>query len=133
MSRVLALALVTVAFAACATEPAPLPPAPVPVAAVASPEALPAPKAQVGTYGLDTAGMDSTVRPGDDFYQFANGTWAKNTPIPADKSNYGSFSALQDTSQQRVRDILDAAKEDPNSRIGAAYSSFLDEAAVESR
>ena len=59
--------------------------------------------------------MDTTIRPGDDFYGFANGTWAKNTPIPADKSNYGAFTALQDLSQQRVRDILDAAKDDPGS------------------
>ena len=70
---------------------------------------------------------------GDDFYGYVNGTWAKNTQIPADKSNYGAFTALQDTSQQRVRDILDAAKSDPNSRIGNAYSSFLDEAAVEAK
>ncbi len=126
------MALVTTALAACATKaPPPAAVTPVPVAAVAVPEAAPAPKAQVGTYGFDTAGMDSTVRPGDDFYQYANGTWAKNTPIPPDKSNYGSFTALQDISQQRVRDILDAARNDPNSRVGAAYSSFLDEAAVE--
>src|SRR4051812_13621684 len=131
MVRVLTLALVTTALAACASHPAPPPPAaPIPVAA---PEPAPAPKAQVGTYGFDTAGMDTSVRPGDDFYSFANGTWAKNTPIPPDKSNYGSFTALQDLSQQRVRDILDAAKDDPNSRIGTAYSSFLDEAAVEAK
>ena len=53
--------------------------------------------------------------------------------IPADKSNYGAFTALRDLSQQRVRDILDAAKDDPGSAIGAAYASFLDEATVESR
>ena len=56
--------------------------------------------------------------PGDDFYEFANGTWAKNTAIPADKSNYGMFIVLQDSSQQRVRDLLEAAKDDPNSKIG---------------
>ena len=39
-------------------------------------------------------GMDRSVAPGDDFYAFANGTWAKNTPIPADKSNYGMFTML---------------------------------------
>ena len=50
-------------------------------------------------------------RPGDDFYLYSNGTWAKNTPIPPDKSNYGAFSVLADLSQQRVRDILDAAKD----------------------
>ncbi len=38
--------------------------------------------------------------------------------IPADKSNYGMFAALQDLSQQRVRELLEAAKDDPNSKIG---------------
>ena len=134
MVRFLTFALATSALAGCATRPAAVPVAePIPVAVVAEPQAAPAPNAQVGAYGFDTEGMDTSVRPGDDFYQFANGAWAKNTPIPADKSNYGAFTRLQDVSQQRVRDILDAAKDDPNSRIGAAYSSFLDEAAVESR
>jgi putative endopeptidase len=134
MGRVLSFALVTTALAGCVSQPVPPPPvAEVPVAVVAPPEAAPAPKAQIGTYGIDTAGMDTSIRPGDDFYGYVNGTWAKNTPIPADKSNYGAFTALQDTSQQRVRDILDAAKSDPNSRIGNAYSSFLDEAAVEAK
>ena len=77
--------------------------------------------------------MNRSVAPGDDFYEFANGIWAKNTPIPPDKSNYGMFTALQDVSQKRVRDLLDAAKDDPSSRIGTAYSSFLDEAAVEAK
>jgi len=121
MFRVLTFAMVTTALAGCASHQA-TPPAAVevPVAAVAPPEALPAPKAQVGTYGFDSAGMDTSVRPGDDFYTFANGTWAKNTPIPADKSNYGSFTTLQDTSQQRVRDILDAAKNDPSLYFSSA-------------
>lgn len=42
-------------------------------------------KPELGTFGFDTAGMDTAVQPGDDFYAYANGTWAKNTPIPADK------------------------------------------------
>ncbi|MEO6256310.1 MAG: M13 family metallopeptidase [Sphingomicrobium sp.] len=104
-----------------------------PVAEAAPPAPPPAPKAQIGSYGFDGAGMDPSVKPGDDFYQFANGTWAKNTAIPADKSNYGSFNVLQDLSQQRVRELLDATKDDPNSKIGVAYSSFLDEAAVEAK
>jgi putative endopeptidase len=125
--------MMTTALVGCASHPAPPAEVAVPVAVAAEPEAAPAPKAEVGTYGFDSAGMDTSVRPGDDFYAFANGTWAKNTPIPPDKSNYGSFTTLQDTSQQRVRDILDAAKNDPSSRVGMAYSSFLDEAAVESK
>ena len=134
MNRVLALALTTSVLTGCATT-APLPPpeAVAVEAAPATPEPAPPPKPQYGTFGFDTAGMDTSIAPGDDFYLYGNGTWAKNTPIPADKSNYGSFSVLQDLSQQRVRDILDAAKDDSNSKIGAAYASFLDEAAVEAK
>ena len=96
-------------------------------------EPVSAAKATFGTFGFDNAGMDTSVTPGDDFYLYANGNWAKNTPIPPDKSNFGAFTVLQDLSQQRVRDILEAAKTDPGSRIGMAYASFLDEAAVEGK
>src|SRR3954468_720714 len=53
-----------------------------------------APRPQIGNYGFDAAGMDTAVAPGDDFYGYANGTWARTTPIPADKSNYGAFNVL---------------------------------------
>ncbi|MBH1991548.1 MAG: M13 family peptidase [Sphingomonadaceae bacterium] len=86
-----------------------------------------------GSYGFDAAGMDLSVKPGDDFYDYANGTWAKNTPIPADKSNYGAFNTLDDLSRTRTREILEAAKGDPNSKIGAAYASYMDAAAVEAK
>ncbi|HYI43133.1 MAG TPA: M13 family metallopeptidase N-terminal domain-containing protein, partial [Sphingomicrobium sp.] len=106
--------------------------------ATAEPVADPAPvaaaaKPTLGTYGFDAAGMDPTVRPGDNFYNFANGTWAKNTPIPADKSNYGMFTMLDDLSKERTRAIIEDTANDPNSKIGAAYASFMDEAAVEAK
>ncbi|MEG8222199.1 M13 family peptidase [Sphingomonas sp. HH69] len=90
-------------------------------------------KPTYGSYGFDAAGMDLSVKPGDDFYDHANGTWAKNTPIPADKSNYGAFNTLDELSRSRTRAILDAAKDDPASKIGAAYASYLDTAAVEAK
>jgi putative endopeptidase len=134
MARILVFFAATTALAGCAAHEVPPPIAPPAAeAAPAVPEAPPAPKPQYGAYGFDTAGMDTSVAPGDDFYRYADGAWLKNTPIPADKSNYGSFSVLQDLSQQRVRDILDEAKGDPSSRIGMAYSSFLDEGAVEAK
>ena len=98
-----------------------------------APAAQTAAKPALGTFGFDATGMDKTVQPGDDFYAFANGTWAKNTPIPADKSNYGMFTALGDLSQERTRGILEAAKGDPNSMIGRAYAAYLDGAAVEAK
>ncbi|NIJ38405.1 putative endopeptidase [Sphingopyxis panaciterrae] len=107
------------------------------VGGVSAQEASPPPaagesaKPQLGSFGFDTAGMDRTAKPGDDFYEYANGTWAKNTPIPADKANYGMFIALGDLSQQRVRGILDAAGADDASLIGRAYANYLDGAKVE--
>ncbi|MGN6288463.1 MAG: M13 family metallopeptidase [Sphingopyxis terrae] len=90
-------------------------------------------KPEIGDFGFDTTGMDKSVLPGNDFYAYANGTWAKNTAIPADKSNYGMFTALADLSQKRTQEILEAAKGDPNSMIGRAYASYLDSASVEAK
>ena len=133
MVRTYCLLLVTTALAACATQSTPPAESPAVMEAPAVPEAPPAPKAAIGTFGFDAGGMDRSIAPGDDFYAFSNGTWSKNTQIPSDKSNYGMFTMLQDLSQQRVRDILEATKDDPSSKIGTAYSSFLDEAAVEAK
>ncbi|PZQ22892.1 MAG: peptidase M13 [Sphingopyxis macrogoltabida] len=102
-------------------------------AATAQAPAGSAEKPAIGDFGFDMAGMDRSVQPGDDFYGFANGNWAKNTPIPDDKSNYGMFTALADLSQERTREILDAAKGDPNSMIGRAYASYLDSATIEAK
>ena len=89
--------------------------------------------AQYGTFGFDEKGMDKTVQPGDDFYTFANGNWAKTNPIPADKSNYGSFNLLSDLSETRTRGILDTAAKDPNSKIGRAYATYLDTGTIEAK
>jgi putative endopeptidase len=134
MVRFIVFLVASTALAGCAASTADIPPPPIQAEAVlAAPPPPPAPKAAIGTFGFDEAGMNRAVAPGDDFYEFSNGTWAKKTPIPSDKSNYGAFNVLADLSQQRVRDILDAAKNDPSSRIGNAYSSFLDESAVEAK
>ena len=133
MRKLIAVLAAGTALAGCATNDADVLPPPAEVAEAPPPVAAPAPKAAIGTFGFDEAGMDRSVQAGDDFYAFANGTWSKTTQIPADKSNYGAFNVLQDISQQRVRDILDSAKDDPASKIGTSYASFLDEAAVEAK
>jgi putative endopeptidase len=125
----------TLALSACSTTGTDAPIAPV-AAAEPAPVAPPAPARpapQLGSFGFDAAGMDSSVAPGDDFYAFANGTWARTTAIPADKSNYGMFTALGDLSLTRTRAILDEARSDPTSKIGRAYASYLDEAGVDAR
>ena len=136
MVRFLAFALASTALAACATQaPPPTPPPPAlatPAAAVAPPEAS-APKPEYGSFGFDTAGMDKSVAPGDDFFDYANGTWVKNTPIPPDKARYGMFNVLDDLSKERTRQIIEEKTKDPNSKIGNAYLSFMDQAAIESK
>jgi putative endopeptidase len=127
-SILLAVLASTTILTACAAEKAP------PAAAPASPPVAEAkPKPVYGTYGFDTAGMNKSVAPGDDFYAYANETWMKHTQIPADKSNYGMFTVLDDLSKQRTKDILDAAKDDPASKIGGAYAAYLDQQTVEAK
>jgi putative endopeptidase len=89
-----------------------------------------------GKWGFDASGMDRSVKPGDDWFRFVNGTWARNTQIPADRSSYGAFAVLRDLSEQRLRQLVsgysptDAAHPD---RMKAAilYQGFMDEAAAE--
>ena len=134
MLRILTAALASTILAGCAAQ------TPTPVAvSEADPHAEvvgvapAAPKPQFGAFGFDTAGMDSSVQPGNDFYGYANGNWAKNTPIPADKSNYGSFTLLEDLSRERTKTIIEDQAKDPDSKIGAAYASFMDEAGLEAK
>ena len=123
-------ALTLVSCSTTGEEIAAAPAAPV-EAAPAAPAPAPAPRPAIGSFGFDLAGMDRSVAPGEDFYQFANGTWARNTPIPADRSNYGMFAVLDELSQARTRAILEEARGDANSRIGRAFASYMDEARVE--
>ena len=132
MVRTIAFLAATTMLAGCAAHEAPVPVV-APAAVQAAPAAEAGPRPQYGDYGFDAAGMDTSVQPGDNFYLFANGTWAKNTPIPADKSNYGSFNVLDDLSRERTRGLIEESAKDPNSRIGAAYTSFMDQAAIDAK
>ncbi len=86
---------------------------------------------EIGTFGFDIAGMDRSVDPGDNFFQFANGGWLQTNEIPSDRSNYGMFTMLDDLSKTRTRAIVEQAAQQPGSRIGDFYASFMDEARIE--
>jgi putative endopeptidase len=96
-------------------------------------------KPHFGTWGYDVAGMDRTVNPGDNFFDFANGRWAATTEIPADKPVWGGFVELDELSTQRTRTIIeDAAKANAPAgsvqrQVGDFYASFMDEAAIEAK
>jgi len=133
MVRWMSLLAASTALTACTASPPPEVAAPAAPAAVTAPEPAPAPKPTYGDFGFDTPGMDRTAIPGNNFYQYANGTWAKDTVIPADKSNYGMFTKLDDLSKERTRTIIDEVAKDPSSKIGNAYKTYLDTAAIDAK
>ena len=133
MSRWLSFLAASTALAGCTAAPPPEVAAPVAPAEATVTEATAAPKPTYGTFGFDAAGMDTSIQPGDNFYQFANGTWARTTQIPADKSNYGMFTVLDDLSKDRTRAIIEESAKDPSSKIGNAYAAFLDTGAIEAK
>ena len=90
-------------------------------------------KPYIGSYGLDTDGMDKATAPGDDFVKFAGGGWEAKTEIPADKASWGAFNALADRSLDQTHTILEAAAKTSGSKIGDFYASFMDEAAVNAK
>jgi putative endopeptidase len=99
--------------------------------------AMPAPRAAIGDFGVDLLAGDRSVRPGDDFFGYANGGWYARFVIPADHSSYGPFNALEELSTQRVRAIIEAAAAahpaagTPEQQIGDYYASFMDGEAIE--
>ncbi|MER3463499.1 MAG: peptidase M13 [Chitinophagaceae bacterium] len=84
---------------------------------------------------IDKANMDLSVKPGDNFYLYANGNWIKNNPIPSSKTRWGSFDVLREESSKRMQSLLEeAAKKastDPKmQKIGDFYVSGMDTAAI---
>jgi putative endopeptidase len=87
---------------------------------------------------IDVANMDLSVRPGDNFYQYANGQWLKKNPIPASKTRWGSFDELREESSKRLQTLLeDAVKNRGRDRktqiIGDFYASGMESSAIEAR
>jgi predicted metalloendopeptidase len=84
---------------------------------------------------VDTAGFDRSIRPQDDLYKFVNGRWLADMPIPADKGAYGGFYEAIDRTQDRLREIVEAAAKAPTTapgsdqqKLGDFFTAFMDEA-----
>ena len=98
------------------------------------------PAAQVtpGTgIGIATASMDKKVKPGDDFYGYANGGWMKTAEIPADRSNIGGFFIADQATEKNLETLIgEIVKSEPEAgsdaaRVKAYYQAFLDTAAID--
>jgi len=102
----------------------------------APPPPPPRPKAQIGDWGVDLANRDLTIKPGDDFFNYANGTWLKNNPIPADRTRWGSFDILRKNAEDDVKAILEqvAASGGPDGsgpqRLKDFYTSYINVDAI---
>lgn len=104
-----------------------------------APAAAESPKAAYGSFGVDLAQMDQSVKPGDDFYRYVNGKWLDTFQIPADRSNYGTGTAVFEKTEADLHAILDelaASKPAAGSveqKVADIYASWMDEAAIEAR
>jgi putative endopeptidase len=85
--------------------------------------------------GVEVAGFDKSVRPQDDLYRHVNGAWLAKTEIPADRGVYGGFYEAIDRTQERLKEIVEAAAKAANKapgsdqqKLGDFYTAFMDEA-----
>ena len=109
-----------------------------PVAAMLATAAAAEPEAPT-TSGIDLAGMNPRVAPGDDFYAYTNGAWLATTEIPADRSSWNMFAALDEETNQRIITLIEGAAKNrmaatPEERlVGDFYTAYMDEAGIETR
>ena len=131
LAGVAAAALATLAAPAFAAD-TPTPPRP----AVPADPGVTTP--HYGSWGFDLSGRDTSVKPGDNFFRYANGTYVDRLEIPSDRTSYGNFVTLSVLSENRVHKILEDAAagrggEDPvlRQKLGAYYTAFMDDGRVE--
>ena len=102
----------------------------------AAPLAAQTQRPRYGGWGVDAALMDRSVKPGDDFFAYALGTWLRDAPIPADKSRAGYNYDLPDETEREVRRMVEDAAKQPNQpafvrQIVDYYGAWMDEAGIE--
>ena len=97
----------------------------------AAPDAASLKALTFGKWGVDLDARNTTVKPGDDFDKYANGTWFEKTEIPSDQASAGVGYDVYNLTQRQLRAVVEGAP--PSSQVGGLYQSFMDEAAVEAR
>jgi len=80
---------------------------PEPQASVAAKVDAQSGKAELGSFGVELDARNLAVKPGDDFFMYASGTWYDNFKMPADKTRFGAFTALAERSEERVKEIIE--------------------------
>ena len=92
--------------------------------------------AEIGTFGIDLTARKLTIKPGDDFYHYANGSWIDSFVIPADRGGYGPSIKLGELSEQRLKEIIESASKGSvpiagnRQKLSDYYASFMDQQAI---
>ena len=91
--------------------------------------------AKIGAFGLDLSTHDATVRPGDDFFRYANGHWLDTHEIPADRTRWGASEVLDEDAQQKVHALIEALPASAPTgsvaqKVGDFYRAFMDTDAI---
>jgi putative endopeptidase len=92
---------------------------------------------QADVHGVHPANMDPSVKPGNNWYEYANGAYLKRTEIPADRVGISGFSTLADVVNKRVAGIIEAAAKSDAApgtdarKMADLYASYMDEAAID--
>jgi putative endopeptidase len=125
MLRNCAIAICVASLTACVSNQPP-PPAAAPA---------PAPHPTLHS-GIDLQYVDASVRPQDDVYQYLNGQWLRNYQMPPDKAGVGSFTAVQDKTEEQLRTIIDALDQAPGAdpdakKLADLYASYMNEDQLE--
>jgi len=94
------------------------------------PVQLPEGRAKSDSHGFDETGQDLSVKPGDDFFAFANGKYIADLKLPDDEASWGSFDMLQRQSLERVRGLLEEDMETGN-KMGRFYASYMNKSLVD--
>ena len=104
-----------------------------------TPAAAPRGRPAIGAFGIDMASIDPNVKPGDDFFEYVNGTWMRNNTIPEDRTSWGTNDMLIVKAEHDVRAIIDEAAASggaPGSnrqKIADYYNAYLDQDAIDAR
>jgi putative endopeptidase len=92
-------------------------------------------KPDFGAWGVDLTARDLKVKPGDDFFAYANGSWLARTEIPADQASASTGRDIYNLTQDQLRELIEAsaakAATPTAAQVGGLYKSFMDEAGVE--
>ncbi len=100
--------------------------------------AMPSAKPELGAWGIDLTAMDTTIKPGDDFFNYVNGKWLAKTEIPAERSSIGSFQLLRILSEKRMKDMVAELQAKPYASLSVEekklrdlYEAFVDTGKIE--